>query len=257
MKGISVAVLAGVLWTGLLGIQTASAQQADFDTLDEAAEEDKEVGWSGAITASYFERRGNSTNQDWGLEVAWAYQTAGPWLFEGKVGAMSKSENNNTTDESYTVENAAKHFFSKKSYGVARANYLKDRFSGIEEEALGVGGYGRELWARKNMRLIGEAGGGIIWTKDSSGQTDTGGVGYGALFYTWEITDHSSFSQLAGVRYSEGDGNWRVRSVSELKANIIGSLSGKLTYEIKRNSEVPSGDANSDFYTTMGLEYAF
>jgi putative salt-induced outer membrane protein YdiY len=48
-----------------------------------------------------------------------------------------------------------------------------------------------------------------------------------------------------------------LRSISEVKATIIGRLSGKFTYEIKRNSEVPDGDANSDFYTTLGLEYAF
>lgn len=248
------------LAAGLLALSTQAvlAQEADFSVMDEAANgEEKEVGLSGTVTASYFERRGNSRNQDWGLELTWAYQTASPWLFEGLVGGMSKSENKSTTDEKYKIQNSAKYFFSEKSYGVARANYEKDRFSGIEEEALGVGGYGRELFKRKDHRLIGEIGAGLIWTKDSSGNTDTGGVGYGALFYTWQLTEHSSFSQFIGARYSEADSNWRLRSVSEIKATIIGSLSGKFTYEIKRNSEVPDGDANSDFYTTMGLEYAF
>ena len=243
----------------LLGFAHGSlAQEANLDLVDQAAsDEEKDVGWSGAITASYYERRGNSTEQNWGLELKWAYQTEGKWLFDGLVSGMSNSTDNSTTDEKYRVENAAKYFFDKKSYGVGRAIYEKDRFSGIEEEAGLTGGYGRELLSRGDHRLIGEAGAGLLWTQDSQGSSDTGGVGYGALMYTWELTEHSSFSQLLVARYSEADSNWRLRSVSEVKATIIGSLSGKFTYEIKRNSEVPDGDANSDFYTTLGLEYAF
>ncbi len=242
-----------------LGLAHGSlAQEADLGLVDQAASDDeKEVGWSGAVTASYYERRGNSTEQNWGLELKWAYQTEGKWLFDGLVSGMSNSTDNSTTDEKYRVENAAKYFFDRKSYGVGRAIYEKDRFSGIEEEAGLTGGYGRELLKRGDHRLIGEAGAGLLWTEDSEGSSDTGGVGYGALMYTWDLTEHSSFSQLLVARYSEADSNWRLRSVSEVKATIIGSLSGKFTYEIKRNSEVPDGDANSDFYTTLGLEYAF
>lgn len=246
------------VFVALGSAQPGVAQEADLSLVDQAANGDeKEVGWSGAITASYYERRGNSTEQNWGLELKWAYQTEGKWLFDGLISGMSNSTDNSTTDEKYRMENAAKYFFDQKSYGVGRAIYEKDRFSGIEEEFGVTGGYGRELFKRGDHRLIGEAGAGLLWTEDSEGSSDTGGVGYGALMYTWQLTEHSSFSQLLVTRYSEADSNWRLRSVSEVKATIIGSLSGKFTYEIKRNSEVPEGDANSDFYTTLGLEYAF
>ncbi|MGD8964303.1 MAG: DUF481 domain-containing protein, partial [Gammaproteobacteria bacterium] len=116
----------------LLGFAHGSlAQEANLDLVDQAAsDEEKDVGWSGAITASYYERRGNSTEQNWGLELKWAYQTEGKWLFDGLVSGMSNSTDNSTTDEKYRVENAAKYFFDKKSYGVGRAIYEKDRFSG-------------------------------------------------------------------------------------------------------------------------------
>lgn len=246
-----------LLSVGMMTAGVAHAQEADLSVLEDAAAEDREVGWSGAVSANYYERRGNSRNEDWGLGLEWGYQTDGPWKFEGFVKGESKSENNNTTDENYKFWNAAKYYLSDKSYVVGRANYTKDRFSGIEEEVLGSAGYGRELFRWGDHRIVGEAGAGVLWTKDSEGETDTGPSAYTAGFYTWQLTENSSFSQLIGVRYSDGDGNWRLRSISELKATIIGSLSGKFTYEIKRNSEVPSDDANSDFYTTLGLEYAF
>ncbi|MGD8695788.1 MAG: hypothetical protein PVJ12_01650, partial [Gammaproteobacteria bacterium] len=55
----------------LLGFAHGSlAQEANLDLVDQAAsDEEKDVGWSGAITASYYERRGNSTEQNWGLEL--------------------------------------------------------------------------------------------------------------------------------------------------------------------------------------------
>jgi putative salt-induced outer membrane protein len=245
-----------LLILGVTAGNVAHAQEADLSVLAEAAAE-REPGWSGAVTGNYYERRGNSRNEDWGLGVAAAYQTDGPWRYEGQLNGQSKSENNNTTDESYNANLAAKYYLNTKSYGVGRVRYAKDRFSGIEEEALGSAGYGRELFQRGDHRIIGEAGAGVLWTKDSTGQTDTGPAAYAAGFYTWQLTEHSSFSQLLGARYSDGDGNWRLRSISEIKATIIGSLAGKFTYEIKRNSEVPSDDANSDFYTTLGLEYTF
>jgi len=255
MKSTTRMLAAAILWLGLA--HQSFAQDADFTLLDKAASGDTEPGWSGAVTASFYDRKGNSRNQDWGLELAWAFQTEGKWLFDGLVAGMSKSEDNTTTDESYKFHNAAKYFFNPKSYGVGRARYDKDRFSGIEEEASFTGGYGHELYRNEKHRLVGETGAGVIWTKTSDGQKDTGGVGYGALLYNWKLTDTSSFSQLLALRYSEADSNWRLHTVSQVKATIIGSLAGKFSFEIKRNSEVPEEDKKTDYYTTLGLEYSF
>ena len=122
---------------------------------------------------------------------------------------------------------------------------------------MGAIGYGRQLFKTGKHKMIGEVGAGILWSKDAAGESDQGGTGYGAIFYDWELTEHSSFRQIISARYSEFDQNWKLNSVSEIKSSIIGNLSGVFTYEIKRNSEVPSGTANSDFYTNLGLEYTF
>jgi putative salt-induced outer membrane protein len=227
------------------------------DILAAANRGDLELGWSGSITASYFARRGNSREEDWGLAVGWAYNMEGPWQFDGRISGESESTNRDTSDESYDFKNAAKYYLDDTTYLVGRGNYEKDRFSGIEEEVLGTVGYGRQLFKTAKHKLIGEVGAGILWSKDAAGESDQGGTGYGAIFYDWELTEHSSFRQIISARYSEFDQNWKLNSVSEIKSSIIGNLSGVFTYEIKRNSEVPSGTANSDFYTNMGLEYTF
>jgi putative salt-induced outer membrane protein YdiY len=203
---LALALAAACSWTG---VSLADETVID-EVMDNIERGELELGWSGAITATYFSRRGNSREEDWGLSLAWKYNVEGPW-----------------------------------------------QFAGIEEEALGVLGYGRELFRRKNHRLIGEVGGGFLWSKDAAGESDSGGTGYGAAFYDWQMTEHSAFRQLIGVRYSEFDSNWKLTSKSEVKADIIGNLAGKFSYEIKRNSEVAEGTANSDFYTNFGLEYSF
>ena len=237
------------LW---VGIAVADETVID-DVLDNIERGELELGWSGSITASYFSRRGNSREEDWGLALNWKYNMEGPWQFDGLISGMSESTNDSTSDEEYIFRNAAKYYKTDKTYYVGRGNYEKDRFAGIEEEVLLVAGYGRELFRRKNHRLIGEAGGGFLWSKDANGESDSGGTAYGAAFYDWQMTEHSSFRQLIGVRYSEFDSNWKLTSKSEVKADIIGNLAGKFSYEIKRNSEVAEGTANSDFYTNFGL----
>ena len=241
---------------------SSNAVQADDETdidnmLAMANRGELDLGWSGSITASYFARRGNSREEDWGLELGWAYNLDSPWQFDGSLSGESESTNHDTTDESYEFKNAAKYYKTDTTYYVGRANYEKDRFSGIEEEAAGVIGYGREIFRKGKHRLIAEGGGGFLWSKDAAGESDQGLTGYVAGFYLWQLTEHSKFRQLISARYSEFDQNWKLNSVSEISSNIIGNLDALFTYEIKRNSEVPSGTANSDFYTNLGLKYSF
>ena len=250
-------LMACVLMMAWAGYASAE-DETDIDTMmSNANRGDLDLGWSGSITASYFARRGNSREEDWGLALGWAYNLEGPWQFDGLISAESESTNQDTTDESYEFRNAAKYYKNDTTYYVGRANYEKDRFSGIEEEAAGVIGYGRELFKRGKHKFVAEGGGGILWSKDAAGESDQGLTGYVAGFYSWELTEHSKFRQFVSARYSEFDQNWKLNSVSEISSNIIGNLDALLTYEIKRNSEVPSGTANSDFYTNLGLKYSF
>jgi putative salt-induced outer membrane protein YdiY len=255
IRAVALAIASSVLclWAGVSGADETVIDEV----LDNIERGELELGLSGAVRATYFSRRGNSKEEDWGLSVSWKYNMEGPWQFDGLISGMSESTNDSTSDEEYLFRNAAKYYRTDTTYYVGRANYEKDRFAGIEEEVLGVLGYGRELYRRKNHKLVGEAGGGLLWSKDADGESDSGGTAYGAAFYDWQMTEHSTFRQLIGVRYSEFDSNWKLTSKSEVKAEIIGNLSGVFSYEIKRNSEVADGTANSDFYTNFGLEYSF
>jgi putative salt-induced outer membrane protein len=250
-------LLTGALMMGWTGVASADDETDIDNMMAMATRGDLELGWSGSITASYFARRGNSREEDWGLALGWAYNHDSPWQFDGTISGESESTNQDTSDESYEFKNAAKYYKTETTYYVGRANYEKDRFSGIEEEAAGVIGYGRELFKKGNHRIIGEGGGGFLWSKDADGESDQGLTGYVAGFYRWQLTEHSKFRQLISARYSEFDQNWKLNSVSEISSNIIGNLEALFTYEIKRNSEVPSGTANSDFYTNLGLKYSF
>ncbi len=250
------------LWVGLMMMTWAAVAGADDETdidsmIANANRGELELGWSGSVTASYFQRRGNSREEDWGIELDWAYNIEGPWQFDGELSAESESTNDETSDETYTFKNAAKYYKTDTTYYVGRANYEKDRFSGIAEEYAIVGGYGREVFKREKHRVIVEGGGGILWSEDANGDNDEGMMGYVAAFYNWQITEHSAFRQFVSARYSEFDSNWKLNSVSELSSNILGPVEGVFSYEIKRNSEVPSGTANSDFYTNFGLRYNF
>ena len=131
IRAVAVAVAAVVLgpW--------ADVSLADETVIDEVLDNiergELELGWSGAIRATYFSRRGNSKEEDWGLSLSWKYNREGPWQFDGLISGMSESTNDSTGDEEYLFRNAAKYYRTDTTYYVGRANYEKDRFTGIED----------------------------------------------------------------------------------------------------------------------------
>ena len=255
MKHTRPALLAAAaLLAGALSAPAFAGMELSMETIDETPPTEED-GISGDVTLGYAERRGNTDNSSVNAELKWVWHTGSPWMYDGRFFAFGKTEEEATTDERYEAQAAAKFFLSDESYLVGRLTGRKDNFGAIEKEYLATAGYGRKLLQTENHRLIGELGAGYRRAEDSVGETETGVVGVAGLQYDWALTDNSSFSQL--LVWEESADNSIVRSLTEVKATLIGKLSGKLSYEIRRQSEVPAGDENSDFYTLLGLEYAF
>jgi putative salt-induced outer membrane protein YdiY len=73
--------------------------------------------------------------------------------------------------------------------------------------------------------------------------------------YTWQITEHSRFSQSLNV--SSGSGNTYTESVTELSAEIIAAISTVLGYTVRHNSDVAPDKDKTDTYVSISLEYTF
>jgi putative salt-induced outer membrane protein YdiY len=73
--------------------------------------------------------------------------------------------------------------------------------------------------------------------------------------YEYIVSETATFIQT--ILIEDGDENTYTESDTSLKIRIVGNLAAKMSYLLKRNSEVPSGTDKSDKITTVSLVYAF
>lgn len=231
-----------------------AGMELNMETIDETPSIEEE-GVSGDVTLGFSQRKGNTDNSATNAEFKWTWHTGSPWVYDGRLFAMGKTEEGVTTDERYEAQAAAKYFLDDKSYLVGRLVGRKDRFGAIENEYLATLGYGRVLLRTEDHRLIGELGAGYRKAEDSAGEDEAGVLGVAGLQYDWALTDNSSFSQL--LVWEESADNTVLRGLTEIKATLIGRLAAKGSFEVRRQSNVPAGDEKTDYYTLVGLEYAF
>ncbi|MFU8896055.1 MAG: YdiY family protein [Gammaproteobacteria bacterium] len=218
------------------------------------AEEDS-TGLSGRMGLSYSEARGNSDTLGVSAEAAAQYLTGGPWRYDARAQLVSREESDVTTEERYEARATANYFWTEDDYFFARLDWRKDNFGGVREEWVPGLGYGRVLLDSAAHKLHGEIAAGYRFADLSDGTSEEGPALTGNLRYQWTISEFAEFYQNALVQWSED--NTFLESETGLRTAIIGNLNARISYIVRHNTDVPPGRNNSDFFTTVGLDYKF
>jgi putative salt-induced outer membrane protein len=212
-------------------------------------------GLNGRVAFSYAEARGNTDSEATTGEAELEFVTSSPWLYEARFVFVHRAEDDDTTEERYSARVTANYFWTEEDYLFGRLDWRKDNFGGVREEWVPSVGYGRVLLNTPRHLLRGELSAGYRWADLADG-TEEEGVALGAGGrYRWKISETTTFFQNLLVQWS--DDNTLIESETGLSTNLIGNLDGRVTYRVRRNSDVPEGSRNSDFLTTIGLEYKF
>ena len=219
-----------------------------------AAEEDT-TGFKGRTAFSFAQARGNTDNQAITGEAEVEYLTGGPWSYDGKLGFVTREEDNIRTEERYELRASANYFWTPENYFYGRLEWRKDNFGGVREETLPSVGYGRVLIEREKHHLKGEFGVGYRFAELSDGTEEEGVMVSSGLRYLWNVSDTTDVFQNVLVQWSSD--NTFLESETGLVTNLVGNLNGRATYRVRHNTDVPAGTRNSDFLTTIGLEYQF
>jgi putative salt-induced outer membrane protein len=217
--------------------------------------EETEPGLNGRVGFSFAEARGNSDTLAIVGETTMEYVTDSRWLYDAKLGFVMREESEVTTEERYEARFTANYFWTPDNYLYGRLEWRKDNFGGVREEWVPSVGYGRVILSSDRHSLKGELGAGYRFADLADGTSEEGGVLSGGIRYAWKISEATSFFQNVGMQWS--DDNTFVESETGLSTNLIGNLAARFSYRIRRNSDVPEGLENSDFMTTVGLEYKF
>ena len=220
-----------------------------------AQDEEKETGLSGKAAFGFTQSRGNTDNLGINLEASAEYKTAGPWSYDGKALFVKREEDGDATDERYEAVGSANYYFSERMYAYGRLQWRKDLFGGVREEYIPSAGLGRVLIDTGAHHLKGEIGVGYKFAELEDGTDEDNPVATGGLKYKWKISESAEFIQNLSTEWTQD--NTYVESETALRTTIIGNLGAKFSYVVKHNTDVTDDSANTDFYTTFALDYAF
>jgi len=177
------------------------------------------------------------------------------WKHVGMVEALSTSDDVRTTSERYLLSAKSDYKYDEVSYAFVRINYEKDRFSGYDYQVSETLGYGRKIITEPNLTLALEAGPGARQSKLDMGDSDDEFIVRLAGDLVWKISENAEFSEDLSTEV--GEDVTISKSVSALKAQIVGSLAMKLSYTVKHTSDVPVETEKTDTETALTLVYSF
>jgi len=221
---------------------------------EEAAEE--QGPWSGKVLLGYLATGGNTENTSANLEAALNWDGE-RWHHALSGRAIGQSQDKDTTAEAYKATYEAKFDLSERNYVFGLLDYNKNRFTSYVQQTFQFAGIGRRFIMTEKHELNGEIGAGF---SQSDLATPPGGSEDEANWrasgtYNWKISDNASFMQALSV--NSGSSNTFTESVTELRANIYGTLAMVLSYTIRNNSDVLPGSEKTDTFAAVNLEYAF
>jgi len=226
-----------------------------FATLIATSAVHADDGWSGEAAAGFLNTTGNTDARTLNGKGQVAYKT-GAWVHAAKASALTAEQDNTTTDERYNAGYKVTYDFNPSDYAFASADYDNDRFAGVIERITEGVGYGRRLLATPSHMLDVELGAGATQQKRATlEEVETAFVGLLNARYQWLISDSSSFTQTLKIEKSKD--NTFINPISSLKLVIVGQLFTTLSYEMRTNTQVPTGTRKTDTLSAVNLGYSF
>ena len=226
-----------------------------------AEEEQKNLSGSGEV--GLLMTSGNSETDSVNAKVNLKYEKE-HFLGEVNLAALYNSEETETDGKKEDKVSAEKYNYSAKigykfnpaNYVFLNGDYEDDRFSGYDYKTTYSLGYGRKLIATDKVKLDVEIGPGYRYDKPEGKKAENEAVLRGYVMFNYKFSDAVSFQQ--DVTVVTGSSNTNTKSVSALKAQIIGALSMKASYKINHNTDVPDDDTEkTDTETALTLVYDF
>jgi len=158
--------------------------------------------------------------------------------------------------DSLVLREKSEYSLGGKSYLFGKLRYEDDEFSGYDRQASIALGAGSRFLESERHLLDASVGLGYRSLKETvTGNTEEDGIVTMDVIYQYKISESAAFAE--SILVESGDENTHAESDTSLKAKINGNLATKISYLVKRNSDVPAGTEKSDRIVTISLVYGF
>lgn len=223
-----------------------------------AMAEEGALVWSGDAELGYVSTNGNTKTQTINAKMD-ATRDNTHWRHNAKLNALNTSEEETTSAEKYTGDWKTDFKLDTANFLFVSLNYEDDRFSGFDYQSTLAAGYGRHLIETDKTSLEVEAGPGYRYSKlkvevDGEDAEDEAILKLAGK-YRYKFTKTSQFMQ--DLVFDVGSDSTVTKSVTAVKAQIVGELAMKASYTVKHTSEVPLDTDKTDSETALTLVYSF
>jgi putative salt-induced outer membrane protein len=224
---------------------------------DEGASQFSQIflpGWEKEVGVNALYSTGNTVQKSFGFETKFTrdyerfHQTATTYFdFNTSNGVTNKRR--------YGLGYKSDYDLSEISYITGFAGFEGDSFGAFNKRFTLTGGYGLRVFDNDTYQWSVEAGTAILITKPAStGEYDTKITAFAGSIFAWTINDRSEFDNATKVYV----GNvFVLENKSAIKVKASEALSGKLSFDIIYNRDVPLGRKKTDTITRLGVQYDF
>ncbi len=172
-------------------------------------------------------------------------------------GDVFYSEDNSVkTAERFAIGYKPRYFMTEKDYVFGLLRYDQDEFGGYDGRWTEVLGYGRQILNNKVHYLDGEIGVGARQTEFTNDDSSDEVIGFLGLKYVGRISDTARFSET--LRAEIGEDNTFIESITGLGMTVTDSVSAKLTYTVRHNTDIEGAQGKkTDSITGVNVVYGF
>lgn len=211
-------------------------------------------GLVGDVALGVARQSGNTTSSSAYLKSE-GVLTQDQWRHTGKIDYNFQSSDDKTTAEGGIISWKTDYRATERSYWYGYGSARDDRFSGIAEEYVLSGGYGRVLIDDGVFLLEMEGGPGLRKTNPTSGATRDDGIFRFAQKFDWKLSETASFKQRLSVE--TGGGNTVSAFEAALETQVVNNIGLRLSYHVDHVHRVPADRDNTDTRLMASLVYKY
>lgn len=233
-----------------------AAKAAAAAAADAAAKADAGLleNWRGTGELGAFRSSGNSSNT--GITAGLNLTREGnKWTHNFRALADFQRSSGVTIREQFIAAIEPHYNVNDRLFIYGLAQFERDRFQGYSARYAASAGVGYKVIDNDTMKL--NVKGGPAWrqTQFIGGGSDSSISAFGAADLAWKLSPTITFNQNAAA-YIES-ANTTVSSLTAFDAKLSDRITGRLSYQVKRDSNPPVGLEKTDTLSRVTVIYGF
>ncbi len=229
-----------------------------------AVAEEANQGWSGEGQLSAGQTSGNTDTRDIGFGLKLAKES-GKWTYAGEAsadyGEIDGVESKNRIFAAANVD----RLITDRMFGFGKVSHERDEFTGFDSRTFAGVGLGYHVFDGDRTKWTVRGGPGVKYDEVKAivveGQatipadTETSFSVFGGSDFSHAINEMVTFSNLTSVLYAEE--STQIVNTAAVTSKFSDKLSGRVSYEVRHDTNPPTGFEETDSATRLSLVYGF